>query len=144
VDSSITVVGAMKGPTIEEDSTTSNLPKIKTSYQDCISQTQFEFQTPSLLVWIFVTLFLLLLFAVAFLPSIFLGPLEVFREGMYIVGPPQLWQSISYVVVLVHVVEATFALYLAQKVDPQNVALWFWQTLYLGFFSLGLLLQNAK
>lgn len=128
----------MKGSTIEEDSTTSNFLKTQTSYQDCISQ------TPSILVWIFVTLLVVLLFSAAFLPSSVLGPLKVFHEGMYVVGPPQLWQSISYVVVLVHVMEAMFALYLAQKVDPQNVALWFWQTLYLGFFSLGLLLQKAK
>lgn len=91
-----------------------------------------------------MTLLAVVLFSAAFLPSSGLGPLEVFRRGMYVVGPPQLWQSVSYVVVFAHVLEATYAIYLAQKVDSENVVFWFWQTFYLGFFSLNILLQKAK
>lgn len=123
---------------------TSTLLKTNISHQASLSQLEFEFQTPPIWTWIVVTFLVIFLSSAAFLPSFVLGPLEVFREFMYAVGHPQLWQSCFYVAAFLHVLEATFALYLAQKVDPQRKAYWFWQTLYLGYFSLSLLLQKAK
>ena len=103
-----------------------------------------EFQTASIPSWVAVGLGAALLFATAFLPSVSLGPLGFLREGLYTVGSPQVWRSVLYVGAFIHVVEASFAFYLARRVDPQNEALWFWQTLFLGFFSLSSLLQKSK
>ena len=109
-----------------------------------ISQPGSEFQPASLPIWIVVGFGAALLFTTAFLPSVSLGPLKFLREGLYVVGPSKTLQSIFYVGAFIHVLEAAFAAYLARRVDPQNQAQWFWQTLFLGFFSLRVLLQKSK
>lgn len=127
------------------DSITPTLPDNKISNKDYIAEPQSELQTPSIWIWIVMTLGVALLFSTAFLPSSFLGPFKVLCTSMYVVGPPQLWQFVLYGSILIHVLEAVFALHVARKVDPQHQALWFWQTLYLGYFSLRLLqLQEAE
>jgi hypothetical protein len=103
-----------------------------------------EFHTASIPSWVAVGFGAALLLATAFLPSVSLGPLGFLREGLYTVGSPQVWRSVLYVVAVIHVVEASFAFYLARRVDPQNEALWFWQTVFLGLFSLSSLLQKSK
>ncbi|KAG0608988.1 hypothetical protein M758_8G148900 [Ceratodon purpureus] len=109
-----------------------------------VSQSGSQFQTASLPSWIVVTFGVALLISTAFFPSVSLGPLGFLREGLYSVGSAQVWQSVFYVGAVAHVVEASVALYLARRVDPQNEALWFWQTLFLGFFSLRTLLEKSK
>jgi len=71
-------------------------------------------------------------------------PLDALRRGIYLIGPPKVIQMIVYVSVFLHVLEASFAFYLAQKVDPSNAYLWFWQSFYMDVFSLNLLLRKGK
>lgn len=108
-------------------------------------QTAGAVDRPSWFFWVGLTFVAYpLLFICAFVPAPVLGPLEGLRTPLYLVGAPERWQSVFYVSVVIHVVEAGYALYLARKVDPANASAWFWQTLYMGFFSLNLLLQKAK
>ena len=107
-------------------------------------QSENTFQAASPLGWIAVGSAAALLVSTAFLPSVTLGPLEFLREGLYRVGSPQLYQSLFYGGAVVHLVEGTVAFYLARRVDPQHATLWFWQTFFIGFFSLGTLIQKYK
>lgn len=125
----------------EEDSATSDSA---TQPLLDITQSRSEFQPASIQSWVAVTFGAAVLVSTAFLPSVSLGPLEFLRQGLYVVGPSEVWKSILYGGAFVHVVEAAFAFFLARRIDPQNEAFWFWQTLYLGFFSLSLLLQKSK
>jgi hypothetical protein len=106
---------------------------------------QSGFESPPVVLWIGLTLAFILLFISAFYPDIsLLGPFEIFRRGLYLIGPPKVLQNVAYGSALLHVVEASYALFLARKLDPANTSLWFWQTFYMGFFSLYLLMRKGK
>lgn len=111
---------------------------------DMSSDSQPPFQPAPLPGWVAVTIGITVLIAAALFPQYHLGPLEVLRLGLYSVATPQVLQSVLYVGVVLHVLEATYAWYLAGRVDPHNQTLWFWQTLYLGMFSLSILLGKAS
>lgn len=106
---------------------------------------QSGFESPPVVLWIGLTLAFILLVISAFYPDTsLLGPFEIFRRGLYFIGPPKVLQNVAYFSALLHVVEASYALFLARKFDPLNASLWFWQTFYMGFFSLYLLMQKEK
>ena len=132
--------------TTEADTMSANLPLTDDPPESAPKNSlQSEFESPPVVLWIGLTLAFILLFISAFYPDIsLLGPFEFFRRGLYLVGPPKVLQNVAYVAALLHVVEALYALFLARKFDPSNASLWFWQTLYMGFFSLYLLMQKEK
>lgn len=101
-----------------------------------------ELDGPTIYAWLFCVFGLSGLFAVNFLPDI--GPVAFLREiSLLIFGSMRNLRIALGIVVTAHTSEATFAWFLAKRVDPVNATGWFWQTLLLATFSLRLLLKRA-
>ncbi|XP_057516977.1 uncharacterized protein LOC130798119 isoform X2 [Amaranthus tricolor] len=97
---------------------------------------------PSIYPWIFCVCGLSGLFAINFLPNV--GPITLLNDiALFIFRSTRNIQIFSSIVAVAHTSEATFAWFLAKKVDRTNAKGWFWQTLLLATFSLRLLLKRA-
>nr|ATB19688.1 putative NAD(P)-binding Rossmann-fold superfamily protein [Juniperus drupacea]ATB19694.1 putative NAD(P)-binding Rossmann-fold superfamily protein [Juniperus scopulorum] len=106
---------------------------------------KMELDTPNIFIWLYITLGMFQLFCVAFIPLPYLGPLKWVRWlGILLFRSVRNLQILFYVATLLHVGEAIYAYFLAQRVDQANARGWFWQTFALGFPSLRLLLKRAK
>lgn len=97
-----------------------------------------EVDGPSIYAWLFCVIGLPGILSVAWLPDI--GPVPFLRViALFIFRSMLALRIASGIVVTVHVSEGFYALWLARRVDPRNATAWFWRTLLLATFSLGLL-----
>ncbi|KAF6174159.1 hypothetical protein GIB67_033691 [Kingdonia uniflora] len=102
-----------------------------------------ELDGPTIYAWLFSVIGMSLTFITAFLQDI--GPMKPIRYiSLFIFRSIEALQIAFYLAVAAHIIEATYAWYLAKRVDPANAKGWFWQTFALGFFSLRILLKRAQ
>lgn len=98
---------------------------------------------PTIYVWLFAVIGMLLLFAAAYLPDF--GPIPLLRSfALLFFRSMSALRVVFLVSAAAHVGEAIYAWKLAKKVDPANSNGWFWQTSALGIFSLRFLLKRSK
>uniref|UniRef100_A0A0D6QXP4 3-beta hydroxysteroid dehydrogenase/isomerase domain-containing protein n=1 Tax=Araucaria cunninghamii TaxID=56994 RepID=A0A0D6QXP4_ARACU len=102
-------------------------------------------ERPNIFAWLFCVGGMFLLLCVAFMPSSYLGPLVWVKSfGILLFRSVRNLQILFWLSALTHLIEAIYAYFLSQRVDPANAKGWFWQTFALGFPSLRLLLKRAK
>ncbi|PON90516.1 Hopanoid-associated sugar epimerase [Trema orientale] len=98
---------------------------------------------PTIYTWLFCVIGMSTLFCAAYLPDI--GPVPFFRAiTLFFYRSMWIVRMVFLVAAALHVGEAIYAWYLANRVDPDNSRGWFWQTFALGIFSLRFLLKRAR
>ena len=98
---------------------------------------------PTIYVWFFAVVGMILYFCAAFLPDV--GPVP-FLRALCLFFFRSMWMTrlVFYLAAAAHVFEAIYAWKLAKRVDPPNANGWFWQTFALGIFSLRFLLKRTR
>lgn len=98
---------------------------------------------PTIYVWLFAMIGMILLFAAAYLPDI--GPVPFIRSiGLFLFRSQWMLKVTFILATAAHISEGIYAWFLAKRVDPDNSMGWFLQTFALGFFSLRFLLKRAR
>eukprot|EP00250_Pteridium_aquilinum_P004068 c14308_g1_i2 orf=420-890(+) len=102
-------------------------------------------ERPSALYCWSVVIGMLALLGCAFIPPPFLGPLECLRSFyLFFFRTRGNLQTFFVVANLIHLGLATFAFFVARRVDSLHAAGWFWQTFIFGHGSFKLLLLRQS
>ncbi|KAL5072245.1 hypothetical protein RYX36_023132 [Vicia faba] len=99
---------------------------------------------PTIYAWLFCVIGMTSLFCAAFLPDTIWIVSLLRAICLFVFGSIWMTRLVFLLATLTHVIEGSYAWYLAKRVDPANARGWFWQTFALGFFSLRFLLKRAR